>query len=199
MSLLRQWRAGDRQAGDVLIRRHYAYALGLARRRLANGDDAVEATQHAMAILVQKQEVIEEDFRQYLGRVVYFSVLTQTKRRRHKPLRNEEAAAAPARGASTALAQKEEEKLMIKALRSLPIDDQLVFYYEFVGERTRTEIAELLGLPPKGIYRRVHAAKKRLEARLRTFRDSPVRQNTLGGLETWLRSMHQKAQVDGGG
>ena len=30
MDLLRQWRAGDRQAGDMLIRRHYGYALGIA-------------------------------------------------------------------------------------------------------------------------------------------------------------------------
>ncbi len=218
ISLLRRWRAGDRQAGDVLIRRYYGYALNQAKRRLANADDAVEATQHAMTVLVQKQDALErleevererqrdhgEDrgkypppFRAYLSKVVYYSVLTQTKRRakqgKHDRLESEEAQPGPKpRGAATMLAHKEEEKLMIKAMRSLSIDDQLVFYYEFVSDKKRTEIAELVGIPTGQIYKRVHKAKKRLVERLQTFRDSPLRQSTLGGLETWLKSMHAK-------
>lgn len=199
MTLLRKWRAGDRRAGDHLIRRHYAYALGLAKRRLSNEDHAVEAAQHAMTVLVQKQDVIEEDFRKYLGKVVYFSVLTQTKRRHHEPLQDDAAAPAPPRGASTMLAAKEEEKLLVKALRSVSIDDQLVFYYKFPTEkdpaaekRKRTEIAELLELTPTQIDRRFDHAKKRVRKKLEELRDSPARQSTLGGLETWLASMHGK-------
>lgn len=198
MTLLRRWRGGDLQAGDALIRRHYRYALGIARKRLEQDDDAVEATQHAMAVVVQRRDEIDTDFRKYLSKVVYFSVLTQTKRRAHDPLGAEEAGAAtPPRGAATAIAQKEEEKLIVKALRSLPIDDQLVFYYDCVGDKTRGELAELLGIPEKQIYKRVHRAKERLREQLESFRDSPARQSTLGGLETWLASVHHKAPADG--
>ncbi len=194
MTLLRRWRGGDLQAGDALIRRHYRYALGIARKRLAHDDDAIEATQNAMAVVVQRRDEIDTDFRKYLSKVVYFSVLTQTKRRAHDPLGAEVAdAATPARGAATAIAQKEEEKLVVKALRSLPIDDQLVFYYDCVGDKTRGELAELLGIDEKQIYKRVHRAKERLREQLESFRDSPVRQSTLGGLETWLTSVHRKA------
>lgn len=199
MTLLRKWRAGDLQAGDVLIRRHYAYALGLAERRLSNRDDAVEATQNAMAVLVHKRDVIEEDFRKYLGKVVYFSVLTQTKRRPHEPLQDDAAAPVPPRGASTMLAEKEEEKLLVKALRSVSIDDQLVFYYKLATEedplakkQKRAEIAALLELTPAQIDRRFDHAKKRVRKKLESFRDSPVRQSTLGGFDTWLASMHGK-------
>ena len=82
---------------------------------------------------------------------------------------------------------------MINAMRSLPIVDQLVFYLEFAGEKTRTEIAAQLGLPPKQIYKRVHEAKQRLREQLEGYQESPVRQSTLGGLETWLASMCGKA------
>jgi RNA polymerase sigma-70 factor (ECF subfamily) len=199
MTLLQRWRGGDLQAGDALIRRHYRYALGIARKRLVRDDDAVEATQHAMTVVVQRRDEIDTDFRKYLSKVVYFSVLTQTKRHAHDPLGRDEGggAATPARGAATAVAQKEEEKLVVKALRSLSIDDQLVFYYDCVGDKTRGELAELLGVSEKQIYKRVHRAKERLRERLESYRDSPARQSTLGGLETWLASVHRKAPVDG--
>ena len=196
MTLLQRWRTGDLQAGDALIRRHYRYALGIARKRLVRDDDAVEATQHAMTVVVQRRDEIDTDFRKYLGKVVYFSALTQTKRRDHDPLGRDEGGAATARGAATAVAQKEEEKLIVKALRSLPIDDQLVFYYDCVGDKTRGELAELLGVSDKQIYKHVNRAKKRLRERLESYRDSPVRQSTLGGLETWLASVHRKAPAD---
>lgn len=223
IDLLRKWRAGDRGAGDTLIRRHYRYALGRAKALLANNeDDAVEATQHAMTVLVQKEDALErierieelrEDetererssrpppFRAYLAKVVYYSALSQTKRRakqnKHDPIEDNARPGTVPRGAATMLAHKEEEKLMIKAMRSLSIDDQLVFYYEFVSEKKRTEIAELIGVSSKGIYKRVNKAKERLRARLKTLRDSPVRQSTLGGLETWLESMHSRAPEAG--
>jgi RNA polymerase sigma factor (sigma-70 family) len=196
MTLLRQWREGDLQAGDALIRRHYTYAYRIAKRRLGHDDDAAEATQHALTVVVQKRDAIDTDFRRYLTKVVYFSVLSQTKRREHEPLQGDERDTGSPRGASTMMAQREEEKLLVKALRSLSIDDQLLFYFDFVGNNSRTEIAELLGLSPKGVYKRVHAAKQCLRKQLESFRDSPVRQSTLGGLDTWLKSLHEKAPAD---
>jgi RNA polymerase sigma factor (sigma-70 family) len=194
MTLLQQWRAGDRHAGDALIRRHYAYAFGIAKHRLGQEDAAAEATQHAMQVVVQKRDSIDTDFQAYLRKVVYFSVLSQTKRRAHEPLEGDEAPATPQRGASSVLAVREEEKLLVKVLRGMSIDDQLLFYYDFVGDQTRNELAALLKIDPEKIYGHVHRAKQRLLKQLESFRDSPVKQSTMGGLETWLASMHGKAQ-----
>jgi RNA polymerase sigma factor (sigma-70 family) len=193
MTLLQQWRAGDRHAGDALIRRHYGYAYGIAKHRLGHDDAAAEATQHAMLVVVQKRDSIATDFRAYLKKVVYFSVLSQTKRREHEPLDGEEAPHTPRRGASSVLAGREEEKLLVKALRSMSIDEQLLFYYDFVGDQSRTELAELLEIPPARIYARISGAKQRLREQLEGFRDSPVRQSTVGGLDSWLASIHGKA------
>ncbi len=193
MTLLKQWRDGDRQAGDVLIRRHYDYAFGMAKRRLGRDDAAAEATQHAMMVVVQKRDEIKTDFRAYLGKVVYFSVLSQTKHHEHEPLEGGEGPATPRRGATSVLAEREETKLLVKALRSMTIDDQLLFYYDFVGDQSRVELALLLGMEPDKIYGKIHRAKQRLLEQLATYRDSPVRQSTVGGLETWLASVHGKA------
>lgn len=193
MTLLRQWRAGDRRAGDLLIRRHYDYAFGMAKRRLGRDDAAAEATQRAMMVVVQKRDTIETDFRAYLGKVVYYSVLTQTKHRDHEPLEGDEAPATPRPGASSVLVEREEEKLLVKALRSMSIDDQLLFYYDYVGDQSRGELAELLGIEHDKIYANIYRAKQRLRKQLEGFRDSPVKQSTVGGFETWLASVHGKA------
>ena len=84
---------------------------------------------------------------------------------------------------------------MVKAMRSIPIEDQLVFYCDVVGDQSRGEIAELLGIPVEKLYKRVSKAKQRLRKQLQTFRDSSVRQSTLGGFDTWLKSIHAKAHV----
>lgn len=197
MTLLEQWRAGDLKAGDTLIRRHYSSAFRIAKRRLGRDDAAAEATQRALTTVVQKRDEIETDFGKYLRKVVYFSILTQTKQRNHDPLDAEDpGAGTPVHGASTMMAKREEEKLVVKALRSMSIDDQLVFYYDFVSDKSRTEIAELLEISKTQIYKRVSKAKQRLQAMIETFRDSPVRQSTLGGLESWLASVHRKAPTD---
>jgi hypothetical protein len=75
----------------------------------------------------------------------------------------------------------------------MTIDDQLLFYYDFVGDQSRTELAELLAIEQGKIFGHVHRAKQRLLKLLAGFRDSPVKQSTVGGLETWLASVHGKA------
>ncbi len=192
MELLQRWREGDLQAGDVLIRRHYAWAYTQARRRLSDDDAAAEATQHAMSVIVQKHEEITTDFRSYLRKVVYFCALSQTQGHRHRPLAEEPAPSQSQRTAASVVIGQQQVRLMIKALRTLPTDDQLLFYYDFVGDHSRTEIAQLLGLAPQHIYARVHRAKRRLRARLEAYEASSVCLSTQGGLETWLASVHRR-------
>lgn len=196
-TLLQQWRAGDRRAGDVLIRRHYAYAYGIARRRLGRDDAAAEATQHAMMVVVRNRDEIETSFRAYLGKAVYYSVLSQTKHHRHEPLQGDAPPPLPLQGASSALIEqemkREEQKLLVKALRSLSLDDQLLFYYDFMNETSRVELADVLGIEREKIYAHVHRAKQRLRKRLGGFHDSDVKQSTIEDLDGWLESLHGNA------
>lgn len=201
MTLLDLWRRGDRKAGNDLIRRHYSYAFGIARKRLGDDDAAAEATQHAMTVVVRKRDIIEDNFRAYLAKVVVFSVLSQNTRRqkqqRHDPIDDNEPAAKLSPGPSTTMELRGEVKLLVRALRSLEIDDQLIFYYDIVGEKTRMELAELLGLEDKKrIFKRVHRAKQRLKKEIQQSRDAELRQSTLGGLDTWLASVYRKAPKD---
>jgi RNA polymerase sigma-70 factor (ECF subfamily) len=198
LELLRLWREGDRDAGDTLLRRHYGYALRIARKRLADEDAAVEATQQAMETLVLKREEIKTHFRGYLAKVVAICALRQSTRRQHEPYDGDEPAVDAPPGAATFIDGREEARLLVVALRSLSIDDQLLLYYDYRDDRSRSELAELLEIPKTSIYSRLSKAGRRLQERLESFRESPARQKTLGGLETWLQSMARKSPEDDG-
>lgn len=199
LELLRRWREGDRDAGDTLIRRHYRYALRIAHKRLGPGDAAMEATQQAMEILVQKHDQIRTSFRGYLAQVVCLCVLKQRNpRHQHEHYGGDEPDPAPPPGAATFIEGREEAKLLVVALRSLSTSDQLLLYYDYRDDRSRSELAELLEIPQSSIYGRLSKAGKRLRERVEGFRESPERQKTLGGLATWLESMEGKAPEEGG-
>lgn len=186
--LLQRWRDGDRTAGNALIRRHYALAFRLARRLLGDDDDASEISQRAFETLLHKRDEIEFNVKTYLRRVVVLKVLSYRRARRSEG--GASRLEAGGRDVESTVAQREEIKLMVKALRSLSLDDQLLLAWAYGDEKTQREIAEGLELGLAQCNTRLYRARQRLKARLEAFMASPVREAALGGFETWLASVH---------
>lgn len=195
MQLLARWRNEDTEAGEALIRRYYGQAVGFARKKLGPYAGAAADVAHdSFQVLVQRRDDINTDFRAYLFRVVFLTVLGYRRRRRTEPLDDpvDPGIARSSRRGSSLLTRKEEIKLLVKALRSLSIEDQLVFYYDFVGDGPRADLAKILDIHPAKVYNRVYEAKRRLRKAIDRLADPSVRQSTLGGLDTWLASIHGK-------
>jgi RNA polymerase sigma factor (sigma-70 family) len=187
--LLHRWREGDRTAGDALIRRHYASAYRLALRLLdGDADGAQECSQRAFETLLHKRGEIENNVKGYLRRVAMLKVLS-FRRTRHA-MGGASLLEAGGRDLESALAQQEEIKLMVKALRRLSLDDQLLLAWAYGDEKTQREIAASLELGLAQCNMRLYRARQRLKQQLEVFRASPVREATLGGFETWLASVH---------
>ncbi len=191
MDLLTSWRKGDRVAGDVLIRRYYGFVLRYARARSRTEDDAVDIAQHSMMIVAQKRDLIEHSFRAYLRRVVHFSCLAKAKSRLHTFVVIDELED-DRKGAASQLALRAEEKQMVKALRKLRIEDQLLLWCGFVDDATKKEIATLLDIDGD-VYSRVHSAKHRLRKILEQFQGADGGSSAIGGLESWIASLYEIA------
>lgn len=190
--LLRRWRMNDRAAGDALIRRHYAFAYRLALTLLGGDHDgAQEVSQRAFETLLHKRDAIETNVRGYLRRVVMLKVLSFRRRRRDDGQVSELPAAD--RGVDSQVARTKEIKLMVKALRSLSLEDQLLLAWAYGDERSQREIAESLGMGLAQCNSKLHRARQRLKGQLEELRDSPARVSTLGGFETWLASVHGRS------
>jgi RNA polymerase sigma factor (sigma-70 family) len=191
LMLLQRWREGERTAGDALIRRHYASAYRLALKLLGGDTDgAQEVSQSAFETLLHKRDAIEVNVKGYLRRVVVLKVLSFRRKRWAEGGASEPVAAD--RGVDSQIAHREEIKLMVKALRSLSLEDQLLLAWAYGDEKTQREIAESLDLGLAQCNTRLHRARQRLRGWLEALRASPVQESTLGGFETWLASVHAR-------
>jgi RNA polymerase sigma factor (sigma-70 family) len=189
--LLQRWRVDDRAAGDALIRRHYAFAYRLALKLLGgDADGAQEVSQRAFETLLHKRDAIETNVKGYLRRVVMLKVLSFRRTRRDDG-EVSELEAADWR-LDSQVARREEVKLMVKALRSLSLEDQLLLALAYGDERAQREIAASLGLGPAQCNTKLYRARQRLKGQLEALWASPVQQSTLGGFETWLASVHRR-------
>ena len=95
---------------------------------------------------------------------------------------------------SRAVAQAAEQRLLLQALRRLPLELQLVVelhYWEDLGTRA---IAEVMGVPQGTVKSRLRRAREQLQATVEQLTDDPaLRESTVGNLEHWAGSLRDQS------
>ena len=120
--LLGQWRAGDMVAGRALFERHYASVLGFFRNKV--GADSADLVQETFAACVAGRDRIREDsgVRAYLFGIAH-NVLKSHLRARYRGELVLDFEAISVRdlapGPSEIVVRKNEERLLLEALRSI--------------------------------------------------------------------------------
>lgn len=192
--LLERWRAGDQAAGKDLFARHFDGVFRFFRNKV---DDAAEdLTQQTFMACVQARDRIrgEASFRTYLFSVARKRLYSYLRDNfRHPPEQElprisivEMGLASPSR----AVADREEQALLIKALRRLPIEMQValeLFYWEDLGV---VEIAEVLDVPLGTVKSRLQRARARLNDLIAELAASDdLHRSTVDNLEAWVRGL----------
>lgn len=198
--LLRAWRAGDRAAGKVLFHRHHGSVRRFFRNKV---DEPLDLEQHTFLACLEAIDRFRGDasFRTFL-----FSIANNVLRKHYRALAGprgkvelgtvsaEDLAPSPSR----VVADAEEKRLLLRALRRLSIEQQTLIelhYWERLGVG---ELAELYGVPVGTIKTRMRASRKRLEALIAELAGSPaLAESTITRLDDWARQL--RAQVDRGG
>src|SRR5690606_32821847 len=89
-------------------------------------------------------------------------------------------------GPTSALAHKREQKLLLLALRRLPIQHQVALELYYWESLNTVEIAEILGLSASAMRSRMARARSMLEAELASLAESDVElHSTLERLDSW--------------
>ena len=159
--LLQDWRAGDLDAADELIGRHFALIYRFFASRLRS--EATDLTQQTFAKAVETVDAVQtlSSFRAYLmaiARNLLYSHLRRRSgwRRQIEPLAT--SLPAPVTSPSQAAARQQIRSVIACALRRLPIDLQIVLELHYWEGLTLHEVADVFSVPEGTVKSRIHRA-----------------------------------------
>lgn len=197
IDLLNAWREGDATSGEELFERHYASIARFFRNKVSRGvDDLIQNTFLAM---VETRDRFRGDssFRTYLFGVAHNTLRYHYRKQKRDADRldfEQTSAADLAPGPGTIVGEQSEQRLMLQALRAIPLDYQIVLELYFWEPMTAVEIAEVLAIPEGTIRTRIRRAKQLLEEQLAIFSESPeLLKRTVSNLEDWAKSLRAQA------
>jgi RNA polymerase sigma factor (sigma-70 family) len=188
LGLVDAWRSGDRRAGEALFRRHFPGVSRFFRNKFSAGvDDLVQQT--FMALLEGRERLASGScFRSYLFGIAHNVMRTHlralAKQGAFDPATSVIADLDP--GAGTMIGERQEQRLLLRALRRIPIEAQVALELVYWEQLNAAEIAEILGVPHSTMRSRIQRARQLLQQAIEQLGESPALiESTLGGLEGW--------------
>lgn len=190
---LEAWRSGDQAAGRALLERHYESLARFFRNKV--GADAPDLVQRTMLACIESRDRFRGDasFRTYLFTIAR-NELSAYFRRSHRELDlGEQSIADLGTSPSVGLGRRQEQRLLLEALRRVSIDAQITLELYYWEQLTTREIAEVLGIPAGTVRSRLRLARDAVEAQLAALSLSrKVLASTVEGFERWMRSMQAR-------
>lgn len=183
----------------ALFERYYAPVERFFRNKV---DESVlpDLIQSTFLACVEGQERIRDDgeLRAYLFGIAH-NQLRKHYRRKHGDREDrtdfEELSVADLSPTmSQVLAVRQEQRLLLEALRRIPLDCQVVLelhYWEQIGT---DEISAVLDVPAGTVKSRLQRGRRLLEEKLERLAASPdLLESTLANLDEWARDLRERA------
>ena len=163
--LLQAWRAGDRPAGERLVARHFRTVYGFFRNKLeADVEDLVQRT---FLRCLEARDAFrgEGTFRAYLLAIARNELFAYFRGRGVRLDPHDTSASVIDTGTrpSVALDRRREHRLLVRALRSLPLDEQILLELFYFEEMPGPELAVVLEVPEGTVRTRLRRARALLE------------------------------------
>jgi RNA polymerase sigma factor (sigma-70 family) len=195
--LVARWCAGDRQACAELFALHYDGIARFFRNKVpGRADDLIQRT------FLRCFEGIERlrdpaKFRSFLFAIAHNVLREHLRERVHVPLDLESQRAIDLDPTPSAmLAAREQQRLLIIALRHVPLAHQIVLELHYWEQMSGAEIAEILDEPIGTIKTRLRRAKQLLEQAVSELAQSPLSVSvSLAELERWAAAVAETLDV----
>ncbi len=192
--LLEAWRQGDRRSGAALFERHYEPVARFFRNKVGDRDGP-DLIQKTFLALVESRERFQghSSFRTFL-----FAVARNVLGKHYRTRRRDGArldfgvTAAHDLGPSPTqiLAKHGEQRLLLQALRRIPLDHQVILELYYWESMKAAEVASIVNIPLGTARTRIRRAKQLLEQQLALLADSPARlESTISRLDDWARRL----------
>lgn len=197
-----RWASGERKAGEKLIERH----LDTVGRFLANKCPDPSRLEDLVATVFERcakslgRFAERSSFRTYLLGIAYNVARDDLKRHVRAPKFDETVTslASISSSPSAIVAVRQEQAMLLQALRQLPFALQAVLELHFFEELSRAQVAQILELPEGTVASRLRKAKTMLRTELEGLADNPaLRQATVTDLSSWVANL--RARLHGSG
>lgn len=193
--LLQAWQSGDDRSGERLFRSHYRAVLRFFHNKAGNqAHDLVQRT--FLGCLEARGRIREQQsFKPFLfgvARNVLYDHYRLARRDRVHLVAEEVSVEDLRPTPSSLLAQAREVELLLRGLRRIPIEAQIILeMYYWEGMRAR-EIGEALDMLENTVRTKIRRSRLRLEAEIAEIAETPaLQQSTIAGIETWAKSVRE--------
>ena len=168
LTLLARWQAGDNRAGSELVKRHFhTLHRFFATKASGQSEDLIQQT---FVACVESKHAFraESSFRTFLLGLARFQLYTYYRRRARTQQLDFTTASVRDLGTSPTglLAAREEHLLLLRALQTVPLDQQIALELTFWEGLSAADIGRVLEIPENTVYSRVRRAKAHLRTAL---------------------------------
>jgi RNA polymerase sigma-70 factor (ECF subfamily) len=185
-------RAGERRAGESLIDRYYGRVLRFFHNKAPSA--ANDLAQRTFLGCFEGLARLRDDskFRAFL-----FAIACNQLRKhyRHDRIEGEQidfgtvSAVDLDPSPSGVVAERDEQRVLLAALRRIPVEYQIVLELAYWEDMTAVEIADVLELPLGTAKTRIRRGRQLLEAALAEVGAGATLTSTLSDLDAWARSL----------
>ena len=200
--LLDLWRDGDTVAGQALFARHFESVYRFFCNKV--GRDFDDLVQETFLGCVHSRDRFRGDssFRTFLFAIARKQLLKYrerwTKANAKETLEESQCLLLDSTPSKLAV-EREEQKLLLRALRRLPLDLQIaleLFYWE---ELRSKDIAVILEIPHGTARSRLRRARELLREQVDVLARTPsLRESTTANFDLWLKSLRNDIAAGGG-
>ena len=198
LRLLEAWRAGDEASGRILFSRYFAALYRFFRAKIPDAAD--DLAQGTLLRCVEHESSVRDasSFRAYLFAIARNELHAWFRRRGHAKVEGtvtslQALSASPSR----ALAIRTERRLLLEALRHVPLDDQVLLELHYWERLSSAELAEVVGVAPSTIRSRLAKARERLSGTLAELAREASLETTTDDIDEWAARIASLAREDG--
>ena len=202
-SLLAQWRAGDKHAGNQLFERHFGGVRRFFANKIHDPQDAEDLVQRTFIACVEGRDRFEgrASFRSFLLGIAHKQCLKYWSRKRvdkRTDAIEDHAITSFSDRPSSVMARNANERMLLEALRSIPMRDQALIELYYWEDLSGREIAEVLGLPEDTVRSVLRRAKTKLAKQMRRMQHVlGVPESTDEDLEAWAKGIRTQLGATG--
>lgn len=196
--LLQAWRDGDKVAGQRLVERHYQAVARFFLHKLGpQTDDLVQATFLGLIEGIERFRS-EGSFRAFLFAIARNKLLKQlrnTTRDRARFDAGETSLAGLDPSPTHLLVAQAESKLLLNALRHLPIDSQIMLELHYWERMAIADIAVVFDMKVNTVKARMRRARIALDEHMQALAATPQElEATRSGLSGWAQRLRNELE-----